>query len=401
MKYHVLYNPLANNKRAENESKILSDFIRDEDIVAEHNFDRRTVNLEFSKKQVSYFREKFVSDYILIDFHDATRSFYEINNNSDIRIVESPFITKSLSKMGKSVSYELKNPFNISDYSWGLYMDAFIELLHEKYTDDHIILNEFLFAESYLDNGEYKLFSSYLNDKKKFCLASKLNSMFKKKLPNVKVLDSIVKPLADKNHFLSLASTHYVEDYYQIQATRLLSFFSELEYESVDVNKMIDSYNKKYFPCVFENLSKTESLLLKKYYTLRIDVKNESEPGMNCEIYNVSDSDAVITCPNWFKNSKGDGFTVTSWAKQLKFSVKCVKPGSLKMSLRGIDIRSIVPGEENIKQYIYIPIFSYKINSVEMLNTGIKVVNIDSPLSSNISVKNGDVIDVELEWGIM
>ena len=43
--------------------------------------------------------------------------------------------------------------------------------------------------------------------------------------------------------------------------------------------------------------------------------------------------------PAWFKNEQGTGVVIQSISKILKFKMKCVGNGTLRISLRGIDYR--------------------------------------------------------------
>ena len=67
----------------------------------------------------------------------------------------------------------------------------------------------------------------------------------------------------------------------------------------------------------------------RKYYTARIDIKNE---GYENSVQIIKkDSSAAFDYPSWFKNDTGQGLMIHSTAGKINFSIKCIKDGNLKI----------------------------------------------------------------------
>lgn len=140
-----------------------------------------------------------------------------------------------------------------------------------------------------------------------------------------------------------------------------------------------------------DNAERLINSLTDKYYTARIDVKN-SGGGSSLEIFDVDDVLSKIRYPKWMaKNGKGS--VILSKMGKINFKVKCINDGNLMVKLRGPHIKDA----EGNEFPVYIDILNFKINDEDIF-TGNKLVSLSQFYTFNKEVKDGEIVDVELEW---
>ena len=123
-----------------------------------------------------------------------------------------------------------------------------------------------------------------------------------------------------------------------------------------------------------------------KYYTARIDVKNNGADN-SVEIFEVDDVLSSVKYPKWMVNKKGKGCTISSKRASINFKIKCIKDGKLIIKLRGPHIR-----DANRKEFpVYIDITNFNVNGEEVFS-GNKLVSHSQPYSFDKEVKDGEII---------
>ena len=206
--------------------------IPDDKIVGTSNFTKRMATLELQKKAVEYFNKNFNSDYLMIDTCDCRSDYYVVNNDPTICIAESTSITKILQGCNEeNFVYERKSVFDITDEQWQGYVSKFVALIKSRYSEDHIIINEFNFAKSYIGlDGKIDNFSNRSLYEKQNMITTKVAQMLKEAMPNAKVISPIQEPLGDETHKLGLYPVHYSDNCYYLQVNKLNGL---LGYESI------------------------------------------------------------------------------------------------------------------------------------------------------------------------
>ena len=134
---------------------------------------------------------------------------------------------------------------------------------------------------------------------------------------------------------------------------------------------------------------------LTHYYTSRIDIKNNGTYNNKIEILSISDDDAKVTSPKWFSDEKGNGIQIQSSKGFLDLKLKIVSDGLLNIDLRSLNVN--YKRDKSLKVPIFIEYTSLKINGVESLKK-YELVSHDDKYVHNVTVKNGEIIFVHLEW---
>lgn len=131
--------------------------------------------------------------------------------------------------------------------------------------------------------------------------------------------------------------------------------------------------------------------ILLNYVTARVDLINVGDNDI--QIYDISDKFSSCYSPGWFKINNSNGWIVTSNALKLKFKVKIMGDGELRLWLRSVDVR-----DKNNKRFpIYIDYTKLIINEKSLLSEN-KLISHDNFGLFKFDVKNGDIIDVYIEW---
>ena len=142
--------------------------------------------------------------------------------------------------------------------------------------------------------------------------------------------------------------------------------------------------------------SKANNLLflevLDFFKTARVDIKNFGNVDNDVKItaYNC---DCKITKPRWFNNDTGAGRVVEGQHLTFNLRVECIKDGELKINLKGIDARD----NEGRRLPAWIDFTSFKINNQEELSCVTPVWH-DQPIQKTFRVKDGQVLDITVEW---
>lgn len=130
------------------------------------------------------------------------------------------------------------------------------------------------------------------------------------------------------------------------------------------------------------------------YSQARFDIKNYGDANNNIVLLNSNTSFFNMSQPEWFSDSNGIGYMITSLNKELDLSFKCVNEGELKIEFRGIDYRD----RNNNRIPIYIDYKKIEIDGKSIID-GSTVLWHDNGLSYDKEVKNGQIVNIKLEWG--
>ena len=215
--YHILQNPIQT---------LFGEPwpIEDDQILATSNFTRRMAKLNFYKQAVPYFQENFKAKYLMIDTYDCRSNILCINGLEKYCICNSLTTKPTLNalKSQKIIDYTIKSPQTISDEEWENLVQRFIAIIRGKYDEENIIINDFLYAQQYVDeNNVFKTFDHLDEYSKDRELTHKVTNLFIKALPKAKVLLSKDEPIGNANHKLGLFPVHYTDDYYRNLAQQL------------------------------------------------------------------------------------------------------------------------------------------------------------------------------------
>lgn len=155
-------------------------------------------------------------------------------------------------------------------------------------------------------------------------------------------------------------------------------------------DEWIESFNLNNYP---RDIDYDSFKLLFKYASSRIDVKNYGNEGNCVEIFDISDENAKVTSPKWFRNKEGIGNVINSIKGELRFKVKCTSDGRLKVSLKSKDVKD---ADKN-RFPIFIDYRTFRINGDDCLD-GSFLASHDNPLVFEKNVKDGEVMDIEVSW---
>ena len=145
--------------------------------------------------------------------------------------------------------------------------------------------------------------------------------------------------------------------------------------------------------------SKKESLdngstILSKYVTGRIDIKNFGAKDNAVEVIENSDMDSTVQQPRWFTNQKGIGTQIQSKKGNIRLKVKCINDGKLNVTLRGIDFRD----DYDNRLPIYVKYTKFMIDDENIIDNPAFVWH-NEPVFHEINVKDGQNVDIFVEWG--
>lgn len=192
--------------------------IPDEKILGTCNFTRRMAKLNFKKLAVDYFFDNFKGDFLMIDTCDCRTNRIHLENNEKYCICENISTAKTIKEYQNEthIAYSTISPFSIDLSVWKEYIKRFALLIKDRFPEERIIINEFIFAEKYLDeDGEIKVFEKAAQYHHQNILTTQITELFKTELPNAKLLPASKNPLGDTNHHLGLYTVHYTKDWYE------------------------------------------------------------------------------------------------------------------------------------------------------------------------------------------
>jgi len=133
--------------------------------------------------------------------------------------------------------------------------------------------------------------------------------------------------------------------------------------------------------------------LLKKYYTARIDIKNQGSNTNQIIILENNDLNSKISQPGWFKDYMGIGTKISSYEGILDLKIKCINDGLLKIYLRSPDIRDI----NNHRFPIYIDFTHFSVNEDIIFDEN-KLITHDHPYIFTKNVHDSEIINLHFQW---
>lgn len=183
-----------------------------------------------------------------------------------------------------------------------------------------------------------------------------------------------------------------IKDIFHILCSSWRSFPYELDlikYSNfIHENYSIDCYN------LFDMCLKLQLKYFNRNYEpiARVDLYNYNEENNSIEILNNPNS-VDISFPDWFNTKQGKGSVIQTSVRTFDIQLKCINDGTLKISLRGPDIRNKLG--EQIQQYVNFTVF--KVNNEDILKNSIFVWH-GSPYVFEKNVKDGEIINVHIEF---
>lgn len=150
---------------------------------------------------------------------------------------------------------------------------------------------------------------------------------------------------------------------------------------------------------IIENLSdKYENNLgvFTKYITARIDLKNFGLDTNDLKIIENSDISAKILKPKWFKNNLGIGTQIESKKGLIHLKIKCINDGKFRITLRSIDFRD----RSEYRIPIFINYEHLKVNDEIIFDEPTSICH-DKPFNFEKEVKNGEIVDITVQWNVI
>lgn len=175
---------------------------------------------------------------------------------------------------------------------------------------------------------------------------------------------------------------------------KLSPFYEEIIYENLTVS-INESYEQKIkkLKAEFEQKHKEIEKYLQKYITARIDVKNFGTDENGVVVTKISDINAKIQKPIWFKNAQGQGCVIQSTKGVIEIEITCVGSGELTIWLRGMDCRN----ENKIRFPVWINYTCLLVNDMNILNAP-KLVWHDRPFVYKLHVTDMEIIKIYASW---
>lgn len=134
-------------------------------------------------------------------------------------------------------------------------------------------------------------------------------------------------------------------------------------------------------------------LLVSKFVTARIDIKNTNSQDNSVEIIENSDVCAKVDFPDWLQNEKGGGCLIESMTGYLDVKLKCIGDGNLSVKLRGINAMDKCQN----RYPVYIDYTKFEVNGKEIISKNTLLWH-DDPFTYEIPVEDGEIISIHLEW---
>ncbi len=224
--------------------------IDESQIFGSSNFTKRMAVLEFRKKVQDYFNENFKSKYLMIDTCDCRNDVYVMRaeDGSDTYICDSISAEKTINAQAGKDNIVKKSVFSLSDEYWEECVKKFVEVIKSKYEEENIIINEFRFADRYVDEeGKLCDFKYQELYRKRYEVTRKIELKLEQLLPKAKILPALEDPLGYALHKIGCSPMHYVDEYYYIQnmkLQKLLKISSPDDREIAELQTaMHDTYN--------------------------------------------------------------------------------------------------------------------------------------------------------------
>lgn len=369
----------------------------DENLIdSNSSYDNYCALCDLSKNFLEFLKEERI-DYLIIDtYFDA---FYDV-----IVIGNNKYISGSSHVLNTSIStlFKDKPRINIYDnfkeyfYLFKESMDKFFDFMDKYCPNIKIILNcsrnVFKYEESgqIVENDNLKRMSN-INPFRDI-LDSYILENF-----DVEILDFDENTLANKNHIFGIHPTHYEPKYYEEKIKQLNEIISRndkfnyhfslnVKFRALKRENQILKFNQK------DNKLNKFSKELDKYLTSRIDIKNENNKN-TLEIISMSDKNSLIDYPKWFDDEKGKGVTIHTRKEEIKFEIKCINDGNLRILFRARDMRD----KKGNRIPIYINYDKIYINN-EKINYESELVCHDNPYIYEKQVKDNEIVNITVCW---
>lgn len=126
-----------------------------------------------------------------------------------------------------------------------------------------------------------------------------------------------------------------------------------------------------------------------KYDTLRVDIKNQGNPGCNVEILAAGPGPLYMESPTWLPG----GVRIESAVKQMMIALRCRGDGELIVWLRGRDVRN-AKGE---RYPVWIDCNRFTVNGRIVFNE-VQTVCHDKFYRYSMPVSNGETVELEFTW---
>ncbi len=222
-----------------------------------------------------------------------------------------------------------------------------------------------------------------------------------------KLLSKIFRSNSFKHNLLKYLSNDVYSLIYEYNFTNKKEYYNDI-YAAISIVKIINdiehsqeiSYNTdidwlKSFLTIDNNDDELILFidLLRKYFTARIDIKNEGTVTNRIKLYDISDSHHQITTPSWFNDEKGEGSCLTSRKGKISFKIKCINDGNLRFELRTMDVKDRL----GHRFPVYVDYLNCKIDGEEYLKQNTLAWH-DEPIIINKNVYNCETVEVYIKW---
>ena len=132
---------------------------------------------------------------------------------------------------------------------------------------------------------------------------------------------------------------------------------------------------------------------LRKYNRGRVDIVNRGNKDNSVQILDYSDNLALIKFPKWLNTESGTGCVIHSENNFMDIKFKCIGDGDLTIYLRGVDAHDT--NGNRIPIYLY---YSNFILNDEVIFKEDKLAWHNKPFEKSLSVKDGEIVKIHIEW---
>lgn len=370
-------------------------------IDADDDYINRCVNDDITKNFKDFLKEDKL-DYLILDtFFDVSYPVIQLNKNQFITGTNSLKKTTFYNELVDYPEIGILNNFEDYCYLYVKYCNKFFKFLEKHCKNLKVILNgsrsvyKCYDKGKVIENSEFKELS-YINYYREYLETYILENY------DVEFLTFDNNTLYDPNWLFGVHHTHYEPKYFKEKTEQLKSIIRRNEIIPWDdeLNKSFRENFRQNIIFNWENLNlKNEISTIKfpeiyfKYITARIDIKNEGASNNQIEIIENSDSESIISNPNWYKDECGVGTQIQSKMGCINLKIKCINDGVLKISLRGIDFKN----ENDERIPIYINYTNFKVNEGDVILREISACH-DKPIIYTKHVENSEIVDISVKW---
>lgn len=345
----------------------------------------KTFLLDLKNNTINYLilDNLFESRFGIINFEDKiiTNNFWDLYDTQFYKSLEN-FKVLSMATNPKEYLKLYKKNFNL-----------FYEYINNECGDIKLILNKACDTDKYLDNdGSIKIRETeYCNEHNQYTY--KFNRFIEDNFDVDTIELNIMNYPNDVNHKWGPGTSHYVPEYYKDFTKKLNKIIQNNKQQEKIFAELLNK-NEEIFNMQMNNASKDSILKrnLRHYFSSRIDIKNWGDYNNKVEFLSISDNDATLAFPNWFKDNDGEGAVVESTKGRIDLKVKCIGNGALNIRLRGVNAKY-----KNKHKPVFIKFTSLECNGEQILNEE-KLVSHDDFYQSDINVSDGDIMFITVEW---